>query len=200
MPKAFSETDRERIRAKLIKAGQSLINRMGLRRFSVDDAVRQAGISKGSFYSFFPSREEFILSVFEAWETEYRGALIREASQGKGTARERMERFFRGAFAILEREPGLAQMNSREIQAIMERLPPERLKAHQDADNRVLGDTFGAWVKDGLLSPDLKDAMRGLVPMLFSIVIHRDDFPPGTYEPAVRLVCEALAVRIGGKR
>jgi AcrR family transcriptional regulator len=73
MPKAFSDTERERIKAKLIKAGQSLINRMGLRHFCVDDAARAAAISKGSFYSFFPSREEFILSVFEAWEAEYRG-------------------------------------------------------------------------------------------------------------------------------
>jgi AcrR family transcriptional regulator len=200
MPKAFSETDRQRIRAKLIRAGQNLINRMGLRRFSVDDAVREAGISKGSFYSFFPSREDFILSVFEAWETEYRGTLIREVNESKGTARQRIERFFLGAFAILEREPGLAQMNGREIQAIIERLPPERLKAHQDADNRVLGETFGAWIKEGLFSADLRDAMRGLVPMLFSIVIHRDDFPPGTYQPAVKLVCEALAMRIGGKK
>ncbi|HTP59408.1 MAG TPA: TetR/AcrR family transcriptional regulator, partial [Spirochaetia bacterium] len=142
MPKAFSATDRERIRAKLIKAGKDLINRMGLRRISIDDAVRSAGISKGSFYSFFPSREDFILSIFEDWEAEYRGALIREISQGKGTARERIERFFRGAFAILEKEPGLTQMNTREIQALIERLPPERLKAHQDADTMVLGETF----------------------------------------------------------
>jgi AcrR family transcriptional regulator len=200
MPKAFSDTERERIKAKLIKAGQSLINRMGLRHLCVDDAAHAAGISKGSFYSFFPSREEFILSVFEAWEAEYRGALIKEISESKGTARERVQRFFLGAFAILEKEPGLTQMNSREIQAIIERLPPERLKTHQDTDNRVLGEAFGRWISEGLLVPDLSEAMRGLVPMLFSIVIHRDDFPPGTYQPAVKLICEALAMRIGGRR
>jgi AcrR family transcriptional regulator len=200
MPKAFSETDRERIRAKLIKAGKGLINRMGLRHLSIDDAVREAGISKGSFYSFFPSREDFILSVFEDWEREYRGTLIREINESKASARERIERFFLGAFAILEREPGLARMNTREIQAIVERLPPERLKAHQDADTTVLGETFGKWVADGLLPAGLLDAVRGVVPMLFSIVIHRDEFPPGTYQPAVKLVCEALAMRIGGKK
>jgi AcrR family transcriptional regulator len=200
MPKAFSEADRQRIKAKLIWAGKNLINRMGLRHLCVDDAARAAGISKGSFYSFFPSREDFVLSVFEAWETEYRGALIREISEGKGTAQERIERFLLGAFAILEKEPGLTQMNTREVQAIIERLPPERIKAHQDADNRVLGEAFGRWISEGLLVPDLGEAMRGLVPMLFSIVIHRDDFPPGTYQPAVKLICEALAARIGGRK
>ncbi len=91
------------------RPGSAFINKVGIRLLVVDDVAREAGISKGSFYSFFPSREEFILSVFESWETEYRGALIHEVSEGAGTARERIERFFLGTFEILEREPGLAQ-------------------------------------------------------------------------------------------
>lgn len=103
MPKAFSEAERDRIRSKLIAAGKRLINKVGIRLLVVDDIAREAGISKGSFYSFYPSREEFILSVFKSWETEYRGLLIREVTEGEGTARERIERFFLGTFEILER-------------------------------------------------------------------------------------------------
>ena len=203
MPRAFSETERERIGAKLITAGKRLINRVGLRHLVVDDIAREAGISKGSFYSFYPSREEFVLSVFESWESEYRGALIREVVKGEGTAREKIERFFLGTFEILEREPGLARLGIKEIQTIIERLPPERIEAHQAADNRVLEETFGRWVAEGLLSPDIAVAFRGLIPALFSIAMHREDFPPGSYQPAVKLIAEALAVRIasgaGGK-
>ena len=196
MPRAFSETERERIKTKLIAAGKRLINKVGLRHLVVDDIAREAGISKGSFYSFYPSREEFILLVFESWESEYRGALIREVVDGEGTARERIERFFLGAFEMLEREPGLAHLGVKEIQTIIERLPPERIEAHQAADNRVLEETFGRWVAEGLLSPDIVVAFRGLVPALFSIAIHREDFPPGSYQPAVKLIAEALALRI----
>ena len=196
MPRSFSERERELIKAKLIAAGKRLINRAGLRHLVVDDLAREAGISKGSFYSFFPSREEFILSVFESWESEYRGALIREVVDGEGTARERIERFFLGAFEIVEREPGLAHLGMKDIQTIIERLPPERIEAHQAADNRVLEETFGRWVADGLLTPDIVAAFRGLIPALFSIAMHREDFPPGSYQPAVRLIAEALALRI----
>jgi AcrR family transcriptional regulator len=196
MPKAFSEVERSRIKAKLITAGKRIINQAGMRLLVVDDVAREAGISKGSFYSFYPSREDFIMSVFESWEAEYRGALIREVVEGKGTARERIERFFLGAFEILEREPGLAHMGIREIQTITERLPPERLEAHQAVDNKVLAETFGRWVSDGLLAPDIIEAFRGLVPALFSIALHRLDFPPGTFQPAVKLIAEALALRI----
>ena len=196
MPRAFNERDRARINAALIAAGRRAINRMGVRHLVVDDVAREAGISKGSFYSFYASREEFILSVLESWEAEYRGALIRRVTEGRGTSRQRVARFFLGAFEILEREPGLARLSMGEIQAIIDRLPPERIKAHQAADNRALSEAFERWVNERLLARDLVDAYRGLVPALFSIAVHRNDFPPGSYEPAVKLIAEALAMRI----
>jgi AcrR family transcriptional regulator len=196
MPRAFSERERKLIETKLITVGKRLIGKVGVRLLVVDDIAREAGISKGSFYSFYPSREEFILSVFEAWEKEYRGALIREVVEGKGTARERLERFFRGTFEILEREPGLAHLGMKDVQTIIERLPPERIAAHQAADSRVLEETFERWVAEGLLSPDIIVAFRGLVPALFAIAMHKEDFPPGSFTPAVDLIAEALALRI----
>jgi AcrR family transcriptional regulator len=196
MPKAFSETERARIRSRLISAGKRIINQVGVRLLVVDDIAREAGISKGSFYSFYPSREEFILAVLESWELEYRSALLREVVEGAGTARERIERFFLGTFEILEREPGLARLGMRDIQMIIERLPPERMKAHQAVDNQVLEETLGRWISEGVLAPDTVEAFHGLVPALFSIAMHRNDFPPGTFEPAVKLIAEALALRI----
>lgn len=196
MPRAFNDQERERIRARLMAAGRRLIDTVGIRHLVVDDAAREAGISKGSFYLFFPSREDFILSVFESWETEYRGELIRQITEGEGTPRQRIERFILGAFNILEREPGLARIGPREIQVLIDRLPAERIRAHQAADNRVLEETFGRWVTGGLLAPGLQDAFRGMVPALFAIAMHREDFPKGTYGPAVKLIAEALAMRI----
>jgi AcrR family transcriptional regulator len=200
MPRAFNDDERERIRARLIAAGKKVINKVGVRVLVVDDIAREAGISKGSFYSFFPSREDLILSVFESWEQEYRGALIHEVLEGKGTARERIQRFFVGAFEILEREPGLARLGMNDIQAIIERLPPGRIEAHQAEDDRVLKDTFGRLVTEGMVPRDIAVAFRGLIPALFSIAIHKEDFPEGSYQPAVKLIAEALALRIAGAR
>ena len=131
MPRAFTDPEREKIRNRLIAAGKKTINRLGTRLLAVDDICREAGISKGSFYSFFSSKEEFILSIFESWEGYYREALIREVSEGGGTARQKIERFFIGALEILEREPGLARMSFGEIEQLMEGLPPERIAKHR---------------------------------------------------------------------
>ena len=196
MPKAFSPREREQIESRLIAVGKRLVNRAGIRSLVVDEIAREAGISKGSFYSFHPSREEFILAVFESWEKEHRGALIREVVEGEGSLRERLERFFIGAFQILEKEPGLATLGVKDIQMIMERLPPERIEVHKAADERALAEAFGGSAGMGRFPPTLLTALQGLAPALFAIAIHREDFPPESYQATVRLLSEALAARI----
>jgi hypothetical protein len=117
-------------------------------------------------------------------------------TNGTGTPRERIERFFLGAFEILERQPGLAKLGMKDIQAIIERLPPERIAAHQAEDNRVLEETFGKWMSEGVVDSGAATALRGLVPALFSIAMHKEDFPPDSYHPTVKLIAQALAMRI----
>jgi AcrR family transcriptional regulator len=199
MPRAFNEAERARIRERLIAAGKKSINRAGIRLLVVDDIAREAGISKGSFYSFFPSREDFILSVFESWEVEYRSALFAEITEGKGTPRQKLERFFLGAFEILEREPGLAGMRYREIERLMEGLPPERLKAHQASDKRALESAFALWAKEELLDREALAALPGITAALFSVAIHKDDFQEGTFAPTIKVLSEALAMRLASE-
>ncbi|MCX7028257.1 MAG: TetR/AcrR family transcriptional regulator [Spirochaetes bacterium] len=196
MPRAFTEAERARIRERLIAAGKVAINRSGLRFLVVDDVSREAGISKGSFYSFFPSREDFILSVFEAWELEYRGALLKEITEGTGSPQEKLERFFLEAFGMLNREPGLARISPREIERLIEGLPPERIAAHQSNDLEVLSRAFADWAEGNMIDRQDLEALPGVVSALFSIALHKDDFRQGSYEAAVRLILESLAMRL----
>jgi AcrR family transcriptional regulator len=196
MPRAFSDTERTKIRDRLIKAGKSFLNRAGIRLLVVDDIAREAGISKGSFYSFFPSREDFILTVLESWESEYRGSLFADVLEGDGSPRVRLERFFLRAFALIEREPGLARIGTGEIEMLMEKLPAERVAAHQEADRKALESAIRAWIVAGLVREDAVPALGGLMSAFFSIALRRKDFPEGSYEPTIRLIAEALAIRL----
>jgi AcrR family transcriptional regulator len=196
MPRAFNETERGRIKTRLIEAGKRAINRAGIKSLVVDEVAREAGISKGSFYSFYPSREDFILSVFEAWETQYRGELIRGIAEGSGSPRERIARFFLGALEMTEKEPGLSLVGLKEIERLVEALPPERVSAHQANDSRVLEEVFSSWAKQGLIDADALSALPGIPAALFAMAMHKEDFAPGTYGPATTLIAEALAMRI----
>lgn len=58
MPRAFTETEKARIRGRLIESGRECFARYGLAKTSIEDLVRSAGIAKASFYLFFDSKEE----------------------------------------------------------------------------------------------------------------------------------------------
>jgi AcrR family transcriptional regulator len=196
MPRAFKDYERAKIQERLIQAGKSFINRAGIRLLVVDDIAREAGISKGSFYSFYPSREEFLMSVFESWEEEYRSSLLAEVLEGEGSPRERLERFFRKAFSLLDREPGMARIGMSEIAMLMEKLPRERIAAHQEADKRSMEAAIQTWISNGFVREEDIAALDGIMNALFAIAIQRKDFPEGSYEPAIRLIAEALAMRL----
>ena len=64
MPKvAYSEEDRERVRAELLSAGLSLMARQGIQHTTVEQIYKAAGISRTFFYSFFSTKEDLIVEA-----------------------------------------------------------------------------------------------------------------------------------------
>ena len=193
MPRAFSEAEQAQIRARLIEAGKRQIVAFGMRRLVIDEVTREAGISKGSFYSFFPSREDFSLSVFEAWEEAFRSTLFSQLAESGENPRRRLEAFIVEAFALFQREPGLLRVRPRDIEDLALRLPPERLAKHQAADRDDLERAFASWGAAGLIGPEGREALPALIPLIFALALHRDDFPAGSFEPMLRLLASSLA-------
>ena len=64
MPKvAYSEADRERIRGELVSTGLELMARQGIQHTTVEQIYKAVGISRTFFYSFFPTKEDFVLET-----------------------------------------------------------------------------------------------------------------------------------------
>ena len=57
MPRPFTTAETEAIHPLLLDAGAASFARAGIRRTTVEDLARAAGISKGAFYRFFESKE-----------------------------------------------------------------------------------------------------------------------------------------------
>lgn len=64
MPANFTEEERERIRCDLIEAGFQMSRDCGLKGMTVSRLAEHCHIAKGTFYHFFPSKEEFVLALF----------------------------------------------------------------------------------------------------------------------------------------
>lgn len=60
MPAIFSEEERKGLRLRMLDIGWELLRERGFRALRVEDVARRAGLAKGTFYHFFPSKDAFL--------------------------------------------------------------------------------------------------------------------------------------------
>jgi AcrR family transcriptional regulator len=88
---------REQRRAQLLKAAQRVFTRKGFHAASVADVVAEAGVSQGTVYHYFDSKEALLLAVFTEWETGNLQEEIGQALKAAPTAAGKLELLARAA-------------------------------------------------------------------------------------------------------
>jgi TetR/AcrR family transcriptional repressor of nem operon len=83
------------VRKRLLAAGLELIHARGFAASGVKDITDAAGVPKGSFYAYFPSKEAFAAAVLEAYWADIEARLV-PILDGDGSAQARITRFFHG--------------------------------------------------------------------------------------------------------
>ncbi|WP_053982591.1 TetR/AcrR family transcriptional regulator [Niameybacter massiliensis] len=80
MPKVYSPQKREEIRERLIQEALILIKQHGMQRMSIEALTSRVGIAKGTFYSFYKSKESLIYHIVKCYHDKInmRIKLVRE--------------------------------------------------------------------------------------------------------------------------
>lgn len=64
--KAYSDDERQAVRAALLQAGRELFSAQGYRATTLEQVYRRVNISRNFFYTFFPSKEVFVIQTLES--------------------------------------------------------------------------------------------------------------------------------------
>ena len=178
MARAFDENERAIIRRRLIESGQDLFGRYGLQRTRVEEISREAGISKGSFYTFFESKEVLFFTIIEDIQTQQRERMNQIATSGDGTAADRMERVMHLGLDMLDSYPVLrVMMQKEEFAQLLRRIPRDRIEAEYHSDEKALRRMVVE--SGGELTADPQIA-TGLVRAVFFVAMHAKEIAPGS--------------------
>ena len=137
MPRAFDETEKARIRERLMKAGLQRFSAQGIRATRVDDISRDAGIAKGSFYVFFSSKEDLFMSIADAQDIGHKQEMREWLREPKGDPVALLGAFFDLLMQRIETDPVLGIVrDSSELGHLTRRIAPQRLheNARRDAE------------------------------------------------------------------
>ncbi|MGG4094845.1 TetR/AcrR family transcriptional regulator [Paenibacillus lautus] len=69
MPKIVTEHEKDMVREAMFTQGIELIRKKGVKRITVEDITSATHIGKGSFYSYYNSKEELLYSIIKKSES-----------------------------------------------------------------------------------------------------------------------------------
>jgi len=194
VPKGFTDEQKELIRGKLLEAGKELFGRYGFKKAGIDEVVRLADISKGTFYLFFSSKEIFFMEVLENIENQVRDDMVRLMREEKLTPAKRLKTFMLKFLDFMERNPVMSQIRHRDMDAVMLHLPRERLEKHIDRDMDFMRNfILNIPEATGRIRGIKQEALTGFFLFFVYIFQHKNDIGPAEYRAGTRLLIDMAA-------
>ena len=198
MPKHFDPAQREIIHQKLLGVGQDCWVRFGIQRTRVEDLTRATGISKGTFYSFFPSKELLFMEILESTHNQIKEQLIAFVSTQEGSPREHFLHTMMQTYRETKNHPWLIRLlkDEAEYTHLVRNLPPEKVSQHlvgDDEDTEQLLEALGLDAGQAKVKT-ISAALRAL----FTMLLHESEIGPDHLDDAFQLLMEGLASQIFG--
>jgi AcrR family transcriptional regulator len=195
VPRGFNKKEQEAIKEKLLKSAVTHFTLKGMKKTSIDELALDAGISKGSFYRFYRSKEELVFDIFARIEQEKDILLAQKLSSSP-------ESFFPAALAMIEENELFRSLYRHNDMAYLVRMMPEDYQEQ----NRKGDDAFSAallerWeIEDHETDYGDSGVLTALLRILFMASLHKEEIGEG-YRQAMELICKGAALLYsGGKK
>ena len=186
MPQIFDEAGREKVRCQLLESGFQLIKLYGLKKTSVSDIAKEAGIATGTFYNFFKTKEEFVYQII----LYKRGAVKQKLSDLMINGKLTKEAFRRYLEEIYLADNNIFEyLNDRELAILKARWPEEYWK------NSSNDEATSKWILEHLDSPNPDCSWKVFANLCKSISLiryGRDCLYPDEYEETIQIIVDSI--------
>lgn len=193
MATPFSDRERELIRKKLNDVAQECLLNYGVKKTTVDQIVQMTGISKGSFYNFYPGKEVLFFKVLE----EYQKAIIDKLSN-KLRVEENIgiDKFTKLIYELYQDVRKSFIMNiiqNQEFEYLIRKLPKELIIDHHSLDDVLTKNIFSyIKIKDGIDIDIISASLRAI----FMTMIHIEEVGEKHFDEVLKLLIKGLAQQI----
>jgi AcrR family transcriptional regulator len=195
MGKAFSVSEKAAVKKRLKEKGVELFSKFGLKKTSIDDITRSAGIGRGTFYLFYRSKEDFFLSIIEETEQTIKKNIMGRFSGPQKSISSTFREFLYEAFAILDKNPLLYNIlnNKEEFDMLIRSLPAGRLSSFLTNDNRVGEAILKKFASQGIKLPVSSLTFSGILRSIYLLRLHKDLIGIEIYPKVMEFFTESIA-------
>ena len=176
MPIAFTAEERSAITEKLLASARLFVKEQSARKITVEQLTASAGISKGAFYRFYPSKEHLFYALLRQMHAELYGPAMQLLQEGRGTpARQLTQAILAGCRALDESE--LCRFWEQDAPEILCAIPPEERRAQQEQEYAVFHRFL---TQSGTLKVPEEQAVNALRSLILTVPMRKklgEDYP-----------------------
>lgn len=190
MAKAFSNKEKQQVIAALKREAEQCMIRYGMRKTSIDELVQRVGISKGSFYAFFPSKEMLFYEVIKEYHDQTQALIIERVQLlGERANSSQVADLLYDGYKQMDNPMMLHVMASGEMEWMMRKLPEEVASAHNQQDNMALNVLFErlSFVNQELI-PQFSAALRAV----FLTMRHKKEIGEPYFDEVLKTLLEGV--------
>lgn len=137
MPKVLSEYEKAQTRNAILESTKQLIcANHSIKNITVDDIVKAVNIGKGSFYSYFNSKEECLYAVIKKGEQELIEQFDALMKHDDMDHRKKLTSFLRDVY--LSENNISRHINGTDLEMLLRKLPPEYNAAHKEKSRNYI--------------------------------------------------------------
>ncbi|MCR5399453.1 MAG: TetR/AcrR family transcriptional regulator [Lachnospiraceae bacterium] len=208
MPKIYTDDERADIRTRLKKEANILMQKKGVKKTTVDELVRRAGIPKGTFYLFYPSKEMLLFDCAQDFHeqvdeylTEGMKSIVckykidvdkKDALSGYV---DEITDVIIGAMKIVQNSCLKVLLEPEAMKLILDKLPKDVLEKHRKQDNDSENGMFKELISGRGM--DIEEITGAFTMVIFGSM-YRQVIGQENMEAATRYLVKGLVIQIFG--
>ena len=205
MPKIYSEEEKKLIIEKLKHEANILMQEKGVKKTTVDELVKRAGIPKGTFYLFYPSKEMLLFDVsqdFHEQVDKYIEEGIFKILQTKNKSLqnpdlsdcvEELTDVILGAMEITYNSCLSVLLNPESMNLILSKLPPDVLDKHRESDGDICDGFFKAIADEKGINVE---ALTGSFMMIIFGGMYKTVIGTENWKESMRIVLRGIIMQL----
>ena len=191
MATAFDDNEKELIRKKLNEAAEECLLKYGVKKTTVDQLVQMAGISKGSFYSFYSAKEVLFFIVLEEYQKSIISELINKLKEIDNIGVDEFTDLIYGLYQEVRQSFIMSIIQNQEFEYFIKKLPKELILEHHLLDNAFTKELFSYVKIKGNV-----DIVSASLKAIFMSMIYIVEIGENEFDNVLRLLIRGVAQQI----
>jgi len=180
-----------------MESGKEAFGKWGIKKTSVEELTRMAGISKGAFYKFFQSKEDLYFNIIRNFENKVHSSILSLLSEPSEDDQLLFMKVLKQIFQQIDQEPFIQNLLAKEeMNYLWQRFSEEQLTESMEADLDFSSQLVSIWQKKGKLKIEDPAVITGLFRGIFFMFLHKEEIGVNVFYQVMDLLIEASVSRV----